>query len=312
MVAVPLIRRQLPQAAALTSSAKRLSLSGIGCSRSYMALPSPCVRPNSTHSIRYCAQKPHPYPRNGPLRRQSPSQVTCGRRTYHHPASDLSSSSAHFSPEQASILSLALSDHVPRLGFTTEAVVLAAQDAGYPEVSLQLFPRGGEIELIIYWLSTRRALLKEKVQNGEIFDAEGQKLSVDQKVKRLVMERLKMNSGIIQHWQDALAVMSLPTNLSSSLHELYELSSDILYLAGDRAVDSSWYSKRLSVSTVYATAEITMTEDKSEGFTSTEEFVERRFGDTDAIVGTVGDVKTYVGFLGGSLVAAGRSLGMKI
>ncbi|OAL75319.1 hypothetical protein A7D00_0918 [Trichophyton violaceum] len=270
-----------------------------------MALPSSRVRPNSTSSIQYYAQKPYPYPRNGPLRRQRPSRVTCESRSYHHSASDLSSSNAHFSPEQASILSLALGDHVPRLGFTTEAVVLAAQDVGYPEVSLQLFPRGGEIELIIYWLSTRRALLKEKVQSGGIFDAEGQKLSVDQKVKRLVMERLKMNSGIIQHWQDALALMSLPTNISSSLHELYELSSDILYLAGDRVVDSSWYSKRLSVSTVYATAEITMTEDKSEGFTSTAEFVERRFGDTDAITGAVNDVKTYVGFLGGSLVAAG-------
>ncbi|EFQ97429.1 ubiquinone biosynthesis protein COQ9 [Nannizzia gypsea CBS 118893] len=307
-----LIRRQLPQAVALGSSTKPLFVSGISCGRSCTALPSSSLRPNSTSFPRYYTRQSHPYSRNVRLRRQSPSSpVASWSRSYYHPASDLSPSNTHFSPEQASILSLALSNYVPRLGFTTEAVVLAAQDAGYPEVSLQLFPRGGEIELIIYWLSTRRALLKEKVQNGEIFAAE-EKLSVDKKAKRLVLERLKMNSDIIQHWQDALAVMSLPANISSSLHELYELSSDILYLAGDRSVDSSWYSKRLSVSTVYATAEITMTEDKSEGFTSTEEFVERRFGDSNAITGTVGDVKTYLGFLGGSLVAAGRSLGMKI
>ncbi|KAM5475343.1 Ubiquinone biosynthesis protein coq9, mitochondrial [Microsporum audouinii] len=309
MLAGPLIRRQSPQAAALAVSKKRL---GISSRQSYMPLPSSSMRRNSNHYPRHYTQQSYPCNRAARLRCHNPSLATCYRRSYYHSASDLSSSNSHFSPEQTSILSLALSNHVPTLGFTTEAVVLAAQDAGYPEVSLQLFPRGGEIELIIYWLATRRALLKEKVENGEIFGGDGEKLNVEQKMKKLVMERLKMNSDIIQHWQDALAIMSLPTNISASLHELYELSSDILYLAGDRSVDASWYSKRLSVSTVYATAEITMTEDKSDGFISTEQFVERRFGDTDAIVGTLGDVKTYLAFLGGSLVAAGRSLGMKI
>ncbi|KAK2879364.1 hypothetical protein FQN49_000952 [Arthroderma sp. PD_2] len=311
MFAASLIRRQSPQAAAFAVSSKRLTALSINFSRSY--IPSLSSRRNHSDSLlHHTQQKFHARGRAERLHCQNRSLSPCHRRSYHPTTSDFSSPNSQFSPEQVSILSLALSNHVPRIGFTTEAVVLAAQDAGYPEVSLQLFPRGGEIELIIYWLSTRRAILKEKVESGEIFEGDGEKFSVDHKVKRLVVERLKMNADIIQHWQDALAVMSLPTNVSSSLHELYELSSDILYLAGDRSVDSSWYSKRLSVSTVYATAEITMTEDNSEEFALTEEFVERRFSDTDAITGTIGDAKTYIGFLGGSLVAAGRSLGMKI
>jgi ubiquinone biosynthesis protein COQ9 len=55
-----------------------------------------------------------------------------------------------------------------------------------------------------------------------------------------------------------------------------------------------------------------MTEDTSEGFTNTVEFVERRLRDADSFVETIGDVKKYLGYVAGSVVAAGRSFGMKV
>lgn len=106
--------------------------------------------------------------------------------------------------------------------------------------------------------------------------------------------------------------MSLPPNLSSSLYELYALSSDILYLAGDSSVNASWYTRRLSVATVYASAEITMTEDTSENFSATAEFVQRRITDTNDVSNAAGDVKTYMDYVASSVVGAGRSWGMKI
>ena len=106
--------------------------------------------------------------------------------------------------------------------------------------------------------------------------------------------------------------MSLPSNVAPSLCELYALSSDILYLAGDDSIDASWYAKRLSVATVYASAEVFMTEDKSQGFASTFEFVDRRIKDANAVVDTAGHIKKYLGYIAGSVFAAGRSYGMKI
>ena len=106
--------------------------------------------------------------------------------------------------------------------------------------------------------------------------------------------------------------MSLPSNIPASLCELYALSSDILYLAGDASVDATWYAKRMSVATVYASAEISMTEDKSVGFESTVDFVDRRIHDASSVVDTVGDVKKYIGYIASSVVGAGRSFGMKI
>ncbi|KAL1959890.1 hypothetical protein VTO42DRAFT_1035 [Malbranchea cinnamomea] len=218
-----------------------------------------------------------------------------------------------FTPEQCAVLSAALS-HVPTHGFSLQSLTLGARDAGYLDVSLQLFPRGGEAELVLYWLASRRGELRKRVEVGNLsggeVNAEG--LSVQDKVRMLIVERLKMNEGIIQHWHDALAIMSLPSNIRDSLCELYTLSSDILYLAGDTSIDASWYAKRMSVAAVYASAEISMTEDKSQGFSSTMEFVDRRIQDSNAFVDALGDAKKYLGYLAASVVAAGRSLGMKI
>ncbi|EDN08803.1 conserved hypothetical protein [Histoplasma mississippiense (nom. inval.)] len=220
-----------------------------------------------------------------------------------------------YTPEQSAILSVAV-NHIPEFGFTTRSLTLGARDAGYLDVSLQLFPDGGEMNLITYWLRSRRGMLRQKTKSGEFFGmsepGEIGGLSVEEKVLILILERLKMNEEIIEHWQDALATMSLPFNLAPSISELSALSSDILYLANDHSVDSSWYTKRLSVATVYASADVFMTEDTSPGFSATKEFVERQLSDVNLVTRTLSDAKRYLGFVAGSVVGVGRSWGMKI
>lgn len=48
--------------------------------------------------------------------------------------------------------------------------------------------------------------------------------------------------------------MSLPQNIGSSIAELARLADEMWYLAGDRSVDFSWYTKRATLSAVYASA----------------------------------------------------------
>ena len=106
--------------------------------------------------------------------------------------------------------------------------------------------------------------------------------------------------------------MSLPSNIPLSLSELHALSSDILTLAGDSSVDASWYTKRLSLSTIYASADVYMTRDSSAGFGETDAFVTRRFEDSQALGEKVEGVKDCLGFLGSTAVGVGRSWGLKI
>ena len=106
--------------------------------------------------------------------------------------------------------------------------------------------------------------------------------------------------------------MSLASNIPLSLSELHALASDILNLAGDTSVDASWYTKRLSVAAVYASADVFMTRDESPGFIETEEFVHRRFEDTEALGEKAGGVKQCLGFMGSTAAGLGRSWGLKI
>jgi len=76
--------------------------------------------------------------------------------------------------------------------------MLGARDMGFLDVSIQLFSRQ-EMDLIVFWLASRRGLLRSKVENG-LFEGKGQ-LGVDEKIKTLILERLKMNNEIIHRWQ---------------------------------------------------------------------------------------------------------------
>jgi ubiquinone biosynthesis protein COQ9 len=210
-----------------------------------------------------------------------------------------------YAATQQSILSAALKQ-VPEHGFTERALTLGARDAGYLDVSTQLFPRG-VFELIIYHLVTQRLALKDNVQ----FPPDG-KLGVGRKVKTLTMARLRANKDIIHHWQGALGHMSLLGNIPASLKELHALSDEIWYLAGDTTVDFSWYTKRASLSTIYASSEVFMTTDTSKDFAQTEEFVDRRLADVQKVGGTIGGVGQYVGFWAKNSVNLARSWGMKV
>jgi ubiquinone biosynthesis protein COQ9 len=132
--------------------------------------------------------------------RFSRPQQCIAKRSYHsqyHPELP----PHEYTNSQTTILSAAL-NHVPKHGFTMEAMTLGARDAGFLDVSVQLLPRG-EFDLVLFWLASRRGLLRGKVEDGffEKIAAQGKALSVEEKTKLLIMERLRMNAEIKHQWQ---------------------------------------------------------------------------------------------------------------
>ena len=228
--------------------------------------------------------------------------TTTLRRTYyssHHP------DPPPFTETQETILSAAL-QRVPTHGFTSTALALGATDAGYLEVSVQLFPRG-VFDLINYHLVSQRLALKDRLQF-----APDSKLGLGHRVRALVLERLRANKDVIHHWQGAVGHMSLLENIPASLRELHALSDEIWFLAGDTTVDFSWYTKRASLATVYASSEMFMTTDKSKDFVETEEFLDRRLRDAQVVGAVAGGLGKYVGFWAGNTVNLARSWGMRV
>ncbi|KAK5124512.1 hypothetical protein LTR85_001729 [Meristemomyces frigidus] len=206
----------------------------------------------------------------------------------------------------AAILSSALT-YVPAQGFTQEALTLGAKDAGYLDISTNLFPKGA-FELVKYHLVTQRLGLKDRIQFPD------EKMGVGRKVRSLVLERLRANAdtGVVNRWQEALALMSLAENIPTSLRELSALSDEIWFLAGDVSVDTSWYTKRASLSGIYAATEIYQTTDQSTDFKDTEQFLDRRLEELRVMGGAVGNTLEWVGFQGGALVNLMRSKGVRI
>ena len=47
-------------------------------------------------------------------------------------------------------------------------------------------------------------------------------------------------------------MMALPENVARSVAELARLADEMWFLSGDRSVDFSWYTKRATLSAVYA------------------------------------------------------------
>ncbi|CAK7568211.1 MAG: Ubiquinone biosynthesis protein coq9, mitochondrial [Sporothrix epigloea] len=111
----------------------------------------------------------------------------------------------------------------------------------------------------------------------------------------------------------ALAIMAQPSHVPASLRELALLADEIWALAGDTAVDPTWYTKRAAVSAIYASSELFMTTDNSgPDFPATREFLERRFRESSELGGYVRSVGEWLGFAASASVNVLRSKGVNI
>ncbi len=104
-----------------------------------------------------------------------------------------------FSSTETAILSASL-PHVPLHGFTNTSLTLGAKDAGYLDVSTNLFPKGA-FSLIHYHLVTQRLGLGKNSQ--WLQPGENEKpLGIGAKVKALTWARLLSNEPVIHRWQE--------------------------------------------------------------------------------------------------------------
>lgn len=106
--------------------------------------------------------------------------------------------------------------------------------------------------------------------------------------------------------------MAQPSYVPESLKELAKLSDEIWFLAGDTSVDSSWYSKRASLSAIYSASEVFMTQDQSSDFKDTERFLDSRLEDLRKLGGATSAFSEWLDYTGHSVVNVLRSKGMRI
>lgn len=83
-------------------------------------------------------------------------------------------------------------------------------------------------------------------------------------------------------------------------------------MSGDKSVDTSWYTKRASLSAIYAASDLYMTTDKSDAFQDTKEFLDRRFEDSFKMGTAVKSLGEWLGFTASASLNVLRSKGVRI
>jgi ubiquinone biosynthesis protein COQ9 len=161
--------------------------------------------------------------------------------------------------------------HVPFDGWSRRSLVAAAADVDIDQgLARRLFPRGGD-DLLAHlerW-ADRRML-------AQIDTEELQTLRVRERIARLVRARLEVLTPHREALRRATAARLLPGNALTATASLWRTVDLMWAVAGDRANDFSYYTKRSLLAAVWSSTFLFWLDDRSEGLEATWGFLERR------------------------------------
>lgn len=156
-------------------------------------------------------------------------------------------------------------------GWTDLAVTTAAEFAGIDPQAARFAFGGSAMTMIAAWIARidadmAAALPRERIGN----------LPIRERIRTLIQFRLDALVGKEEALRRALAIMALPQNVAASLRLGWNSADAMWRLAGDTATDYNHYTKRLTLGAIYAATLAVFAEDRSEGFTETRGFLDRR------------------------------------
>lgn len=201
-------------------------------------------------------------------------------------------------------LLLATLAHVPFDGWSAAAVRAGAKDAGLtPAEALNAFPAGATEALALFsdWADREMLARLDRID----LDA----LKVREKVAAGVRLRLEVLAPHKEAVRRGLSVLALPQNAGQGLKSLHRTVDAIWTMAGDRATDYNYYTKRLLLAGVLSSTTLFWLNDRSEGHQATWGFLERRIGEVLKIGGSVGKTMKSLLDLPDRLMAARRPRG---
>lgn len=159
-------------------------------------------------------------------------------------------------------------------GWSDLAVTTAAEFATADPSVARLAFAGGPMAMISAWIARidadmAQALPPERLGN----------LPIRERIRTLVQFRLDALVGKEEALRTALSIMALPQNVPAALRLGWNSADAMWRLAGDTATDYNHYTKRLTLGAIYTATLAIFADDRSEGFTDTRAFLDRRIGD---------------------------------
>ena len=180
----------------------------------------------------------------------------------------------------------AMLSHIPFDGWTWTAMEQGAVDINFKKNKseserLEIYKRffyNGSIDFIKVFAE----IIDNRVQeNYHYLDPKPQKIPL--KIKKLILMRLDLCLPYKEVIRSSLSLTALPKNSKQSIKILYTTCNSMWRLAGDKSTDFSFYTKRLSLASVYASTLLFWLNDTSFEQEETECFLERRLVDISMI-----------------------------
>jgi len=180
-------------------------------------------------------------------------------------------------PDAAAIIAAALV-HIPFDGWTSEALVAGAAEAGFTADDVaRLFP-GGAVDAVVMHSALADAAMIEA------FEAMADKPDrVHLTIREMILIRLDQVAAHKEAVRRGLTLLAVPANALASARALYATVDAMWRAAGQRDTDISFYTKRATLAAVYSATLLAWIADTSGERAVIEGFLDRRLQDVARI-----------------------------
>ena len=156
-------------------------------------------------------------------------------------------------------------------GWSDTAVHAAADEAGVDRDVAKLAFKDNAIDMIDAWIDSIDMELAHRLPAEKLAA-----MKIRDRITALLATRLDIMAPDRESLRRAMAIMAMPQNLVRSAKIGWRSADRMWRLAGDTASDFNHYTKRMTLSAVYASTLSVFVNDDSDNFADARAFLDRR------------------------------------
>jgi ubiquinone biosynthesis protein COQ9 len=156
-------------------------------------------------------------------------------------------------------------------GWSDAAVHAAADEAGVDRDVAKLAFKDNAIDMIDAWIDSIDLELAHRLPAEKLAA-----MKIRDRITALLATRLEIMAPDRESLRRAMAIMAMPQNLVRSAKIGWRSADRMWRLAGDSASDFNHYTKRMTLSAVYASTLSVFVNDDSDNFADARAFLDRR------------------------------------
>ena len=156
-------------------------------------------------------------------------------------------------------------------GWSDTAVHAAADEAGVDRDVAKLAFKDNAIDMIDAWIDSIDMELAHRLPAEKLAA-----MKIRDRITALLSTRLDIMAPDRESLRRAMAIMAMPQNLVRSAKIGWRSADRMWRLAGDTASDFNHYTKRMTLSAVYASTLSVFVNDDSDNFADARAFLDRR------------------------------------